>query len=176
MAARHVKHPAASASAAAPRTTAHVRSIHVHAGPRSAGRRDLLRLTRVGRLRWGILSTADIARRKLVPGMQKADRCEVVAIASRDATRARRVADEMSIPKAHASYEALLDDPDVDAIYLPLPNDLHATWTIAAARAGKHVLCEKPLALSSADAQRMIDACGEAGVSLMEAFMYRLHP
>jgi predicted dehydrogenase len=130
----------------------------------------------VDTLRWGILSTADIARRKVVPGMRKAARCEVVAIASRDAARARSVADELSIPRAHASYEALLDNPDVDAVYIPLPNDLHATWTIAAARAGKHVLCEKPLALNSSDAQRMIDACREAGVSLMEAFMYRLHP
>ena len=108
--------------------------------------------------------------------MQKADRCEVVAIASRDAARARTVADELSIPKAHASYEALLNDPDVDAVYIPLPNDLHATWTTAAARAGKHVLCEKPLALSAVDAERMIEVCRDAGVTLMEAFMYRLHP
>jgi predicted dehydrogenase len=128
------------------------------------------------RLRWGILSTADIARRKVVPGMRKANRCEVVAIASRDAERARRVADELSIPTAHASYEALLDDSNVDAVYIPLPNDLHAVWTIAAARAGKHVLCEKPLALSAADAERMIEACRDAQVALMEAFMYRLHP
>jgi predicted dehydrogenase len=127
-------------------------------------------------LRWGVLSTADIARKKVVPGLRKADRCEVVAIASRDGAQARTVADELGIPTSHGSYEALLADPNVDVIYIPLPNHLHAEWTIAAARAGKHVLCEKPLALTVADAQRMVDACADAGVRLMEAFMYRHHP
>ncbi|MEX0709622.1 MAG: Gfo/Idh/MocA family oxidoreductase [Chloroflexota bacterium] len=127
-------------------------------------------------LRIGILSTADIARTKVIPGMQKASRVEVVAIASRDAARARSVADELGIQTAHASYEALLADPDVDAVYIPLPNHLHAEWSIAAARAGKHVLCEKPLALTSADAQAMIDVFHAAQRRLMEAFMYRLHP
>ena len=128
------------------------------------------------RLRFGILSTADIARKKVVPGMRTADRVEVVAIASRDAATAERVAAELAIPRAHGSYEALLADPEVDAIYIPLPNHLHLEWTIAAARAGKHVLCEKPLALTADDAQQMADACQAAGVRLMEAFMYRLHP
>ncbi|HEX9634751.1 MAG TPA: Gfo/Idh/MocA family oxidoreductase [Candidatus Limnocylindria bacterium] len=127
-------------------------------------------------LRWGVLSTADIARSKVIPGIKAAQRCEVVAIASRDAARARVVADELGIPIAHDSYESLLADPAVDAVYIPLPNHLHAEWTIAAARAGKHVLCEKPLALSAADALRMIDVCRAEGVRLMEAFMYRLHP
>jgi len=127
-------------------------------------------------LRWGILSTADIARKKVIPGLMKADRCEVVAIASRDPVQARRVADELGIPTAHGSYEALLADGDVDAVYIPLPNHLHADWTIAAARAGKHVLCEKPLAMTAADAERMIEVCEAEGVRLMEAFMYRLHP
>jgi predicted dehydrogenase len=127
-------------------------------------------------LRWGILSTADIARSKVVPGMQRAQRCEIVAIASRDEGRARSVAAELGIPIAHATYEALLADPKVDAVYIPLPNHLHAEWSIAAMRAGKHVLCEKPLAVTAADAQRMVDAAGTAGVHLMEAFMYRLHP
>jgi predicted dehydrogenase len=127
-------------------------------------------------LRWGILSTADIARRKVIPGMRGAERCEVVAIASRDADRGRAVASELGIRTAHGSYEALLANPDVDAVYIPLPNHLHTQWTIAAARAGKHVLCEKPLALTAADAERMIAACRDAGVRLMEAFMYRLHP
>jgi predicted dehydrogenase len=127
-------------------------------------------------LRLGILSTADIARTKVVPGMQRAQRCEVTAIASRDAVRAREVADQLGIPNAHGSYEELLADPDVDAVYIPLPNHLHAEWTIAAARAGKHVLCEKPLALTADEAQRAIDACQAEGVRLMEAFMYRLHP
>jgi predicted dehydrogenase len=127
-------------------------------------------------LRWGILSTADIALRKVIPGMLGAERCRVVAIASRDPDRATAVATALGIPTAHGSYEALLTDPKVDAVYIPLPNHLHAEWTIAAARAGKHVLCEKPLALSAADAERMIAACDDAGVRLMEAFMYRLHP
>lgn len=127
-------------------------------------------------LRWGILSTADIARKKVVPGLLKAERCEVVAIASRDAAQARRVADEIGIPTAHGSYEALLADPGVDAVYIPLPNHLHAEWTIAAARAGKHVLCEKPLAMTVVDAERMAEVCATEGVRLMEAFMYRHHP
>jgi predicted dehydrogenase len=127
-------------------------------------------------LRLGILSTADIARTKVVPAMQRADRCEVMAIASRDAARAGAVADALGIPNAHGSYEALLADPEVDAVYIPLPNHLHAEWTIAAARAGKHVLCEKPLALTADDAQRAIDVCRAEGVRVMEAFMYRLHP
>ena len=130
------------------------------------------------RLRWGVLSTADIAQKKWIPGVRRAprQRGEVVAIASRDANVARRVADELSIPRAHGSYEALLADPEVDAVYIPLPNHLHLEWTLAAARAGKHVLCEKPIALTSADARRMVDGAAEAGVHLMEAFMYRLHP
>ena len=127
-------------------------------------------------LRWGVLSTANIGRTKVVPAIQRADRCEVVALASRDAELGRRVGEELAIPRVHGSYEALLADPGVDAVYIPLPNHLHAEWAIAAARAGKHVLCEKPLALSAADAERMIAAADEAGVLLMEAFMYRHHP
>jgi predicted dehydrogenase len=127
-------------------------------------------------LRWGILSTADIGRRKVIPGILKADRCEVVAIGSRDAAQARQVADELGIPAAHGSYEALLADPNVDVVYIPLPNHLHAEWTIAAARAGKHVLCEKPLAMNATEAERMLEVCAAEGVRLMEAFMYRLHP
>jgi predicted dehydrogenase len=128
------------------------------------------------RLRWGVLSTASIGRVKVIPAIQNAPHCEVVAIASRDGALAASVAAELGIPRAHGAYEALLADPDVDAVYIPLPNHLHATWAIAAAAAGKHVLCEKPLALSVADAQRMIEAADRAGVRLMEAFMYRLHP
>jgi predicted dehydrogenase len=127
-------------------------------------------------LRWGILSTANIGMKKVIPGIQKADRCEVVAIASRDADVAKAAADRLGIPRAHGSYEELLADGDVDAVYIPLPNHLHAEWTIASARAGKHVLCEKPLAMNTAEAQTMVEACSSAGVRLMEAFMYRLHP
>jgi predicted dehydrogenase len=130
----------------------------------------------VRRLRWGMLSTALIGRSKVIPGIQRAANCEVVAIASRDRSLAERVATELAIPTAHGSYEALLADPNVDAVYIPLPNHLHATWSIAAAEAGKHVLCEKPLALTARDAERMIEAADHAGVRLMEAFMYRLHP
>ena len=127
-------------------------------------------------VRWGVLSTADIAIRKVIPGLRRARRSEVVAIASRDLDRARTVADRLGIPTAHGSYAALLADPGVDAVYIPLPNHLHAEWTIAAARAGKHVLCEKPLAVTAADAERMVEAAEGADVVLMEAFMYRHHP
>lgn len=130
------------------------------------------------KLRWGVLSTADIAQRKWIPGVRRAprQRGEVVAIASRDGETARRVAAELAISRAHDSYDALLADAGVDAVYIPLPNHMHRDWAIAAARAGKHVLCEKPIALTSADAERMVAAAADAGVLLMEAFMYRLHP
>jgi predicted dehydrogenase len=127
-------------------------------------------------LRWGILSTADIAIDKVIPAIGSAARCELVAIASRDLRRAQSAASELRIGRALGAYDDLLADPDVDAVYIPLPNDLHAEWTIAAARAGKHVLCEKPLATTASDAERMIEACEAGGVVLMEAFMYRLHP
>jgi predicted dehydrogenase len=127
-------------------------------------------------LRWGIMSTADIGRRKVVPAMQRARRNRVVAVASRDPGRGQEYAAQLGITKVHASYEELLADPEVDAVYIPLPNHLHARWTIAAAQAGKHVLCEKPIALNAQEAERMVAACAAAGVTLMEAFMYRLHP
>ena len=127
-------------------------------------------------LHWGVLSTAKIGREKVIPAIQAADGCDVVAIAGRDGGNARIVADELGIERAHGSYQALLEDPGVDAVYIPLPNHLHAEWTIRAAAAGKHVLCEKPLALTSSEARTMVDACAEAGVVFMEAFMYRLHP
>ena len=127
-------------------------------------------------LRWGILSTANIGTEKVIPGIQGAANSEVVAIGSRDGAAARAVADRLGIERAHGSYEALLADPDVDAVYIPLPNHLHTDWTIAAARAGKHILCEKPLAMTAADAERMAEVCAAEGVQLMEAFMYRLHP
>ena len=107
-------------------------------------------------LRWGVLSTANIATEKVIPGIRRAARCEIVAIASRDGATAARVAERLEIPRSHGSYEALLADPDVDAVYIPLPNHLHLDWTIAAARAGKHVLCEKPIALTAGDAERMV--------------------
>ncbi len=127
-------------------------------------------------LRWGVLSTADIGRQKVIPAIQKARRSKVVAIGSRDQGRAVQVAAELGIPTAHGSYEALLADEQIDAVYIPLPNHLHLEWAVKAAQAGKHVLCEKPLALTAADAEHMVAACASAGVTLMEAFMYRLHP
>lgn len=128
------------------------------------------------KLRWGILSTAGIARRAFIPGVRNGTEGEVVAVASRDLARAQQYAADLSIPRALGSYAALLADPNVDAVYIPLPNGMHPEWTILAAAAGKHVLCEKPVARRRADAQRMADACRTAGVILMEAFMYRLHP
>ena len=92
-------------------------------------------------VRWGVMSTAGIATGKMIPGLRRAGRCELVAIASRDGARARAVAAELGIARAHDSYEALLADPGVDAVYIPLPNHMHAEWAIAAAQAGKHVLC-----------------------------------
>ncbi|MFV1990536.1 MAG: Gfo/Idh/MocA family protein [Acidimicrobiales bacterium] len=130
----------------------------------------------MGIVRWGILSTAKIGTAQVIPAIQAAENSEVVAIASRDSVRAESVAAELGIARSHSSYQALLDDPDVDAVYIPLPNHLHAKWTLKAASAGKHVLCEKPLAMNASEAKAMVDGCEAAGVLLMEAFMYRLHP
>ncbi len=130
----------------------------------------------VSTVRWGVLSTADIGMVEVTPAIQRAQGCEVVAIASRDASRSEAAAARLGIPAAYQSYEALLAAEDVDAVYVPLPNDQHAEWTLKAAQAGKHVLCEKPLALSAAQAQEMAHACAQAGVKLQEAFMYRHHP
>ena len=128
------------------------------------------------RLRFGVLGCAAIAVQKVIPAIQRSERCEVVAIASRDADRAAAVAGDLAIGRHHGSYDDLLADPDVEAVYIPLPNHLHAPWTERAAAAGKHVLCEKPLALDTEEAIGMIDACRQAEVRLMEAFMYRVHP
>ena len=127
-------------------------------------------------VKWGVLSTANIGTEKVIPAIQAAPNCEVVAIAGRDIDVTRTSADQLGIRRSHGSYQDLLDDPAIEAVYIPLPNHLHAEWTIRAAYAGKHVLCEKPLALTSTDALRMVDACAEADVKFMEAFMYRLHP
>jgi len=126
------------------------------------------------KLRWGILSTAKIGRTKVIPGIMASPSSQVVAIGSRDMAKARTAAAELGIPKAHGSYEALIADPDVDAIYNPLPNHLHVEWTLAAAKAGKHVLCEKPVGLTAADAERLRAA--PKGVTIAEAFMVRYHP
>jgi predicted dehydrogenase len=121
-----------------------------------------------------VLGTARIATTKFIPALQKSARIELRAIASRDQTTARRVADELGIPRAYGSYEALLADPDIEAVYNPLPNHLHVPLTLKAAAAGKHVLCEKPLALSAAEAEQLRGASTQ--VHIMEAFMVRFHP
>jgi xylose dehydrogenase (NAD/NADP) len=128
------------------------------------------------KLRWGILGCAGIAKRAVIPGIQQSQTGEVAAIASRSEDNARKTAEELNIPTAYGSYEALLSDETIDAIYIPLPNHLHKEWTIKAAQAGKHVLCEKPIALNAEEAAEMVAACQQAGVKLVEAFMHRHHP
>lgn len=125
---------------------------------------------------WGILSAANIARRRFVPGILGGTEGVLGAVAARDGDRARAFAAEFGIPRAYDSYDALLGDPEIDGVYIGLPNSLHTEWTIRAAAAGRHVLCEKPLSRRATDADRMASACAEAGVILMEAFMYRHHP
>jgi len=126
-------------------------------------------------LKWGLLSTARINRR-LIPAIRDTPRAELTAVASRSQSRARQYAAEWSIPRAHGTYEALLEDPDVDVVYVSLPNSLHAEWTVNALEAGKHVLCEKPLALSVAECNQIIEASQANGVHAMEAVMYLHHP
>jgi len=131
----------------------------------------------MAKVRWGILSTAKIALEKVIPAMQRAQHCEIVAIASRDAAKAQAAAQRLGIATAHGSYEALLADPAVEAIYNPLPNHLHVSWSIAALEAGQHVLCEKPIGLSSAEGQQLVEAARRhPKLKAMEAFMYRHHP
>lgn len=130
----------------------------------------------VDKVRWGILSTANIALKKVVPAMQLSSWCEITAIASRDLSRAKEAANELNIPKAYGSYEELLADDSIEAIYNPLPNHLHVPWTLKAAEAGKHVLCEKPIALNADEAKTLIAARDRYGVRIQEAFMVRTHP
>jgi predicted dehydrogenase len=129
------------------------------------------------KVRWGVLSTANIATTKVLPAMQQGAYCEVTAIASRSLDKAQAAATQLGIPKAYGSYEDLLADPEIDAIYNPLPNNLHVPWSIKALQAGKHVLCEKPIALTAAEAQTLVDAARQyPQLKVMEAFMYRFHP
>ena len=129
-----------------------------------------------GKVRWGVLSTAKIGREKVLPAMQRCTRATVDAIASRDLNKAREAAAKLGIAKAYGSYEELLADPEIDAIYNPLPNHLHVPWSIRCAEAGKHVLCEKPISLSVAEARQLIAARDRTGVKIGEAFMARSHP
>lgn len=126
-------------------------------------------------MRFGIIGTAEIARTALIPAIERTEHT-VNAIASRDGSRARAVADEFDIPRAFGSYEALVAAPELDAVYNPLPNGRHADWTERAADEGLHVLCEKPLAADADEAASVVEHCRDAGVTLLEGFMYRYHP
>ena len=131
----------------------------------------------MSKVRWGILSTAKIGVEKVIPAMQLGEYCEIMAIASRDLGKAQAAAEPLGIPRIYGSYEALLADPEIDAVYNPLPNHLHVPWSIKALEAGKHVLVEKPIGLTSAEGQQLLDAARQhPELKMMEAFMYRHHP
>ena len=128
------------------------------------------------KVEWGVLGVANIATKKVIPAMQRGEWCEVTAIASRDLDKAKQAAKELGIPKAYGSYEELLADPDIEAIYNPLPNHLHVPWSIKAAEAGKHVLCEKPISMTVEEALSLLKVRDRTGVKIEEAFMVRTHP
>ncbi|MDE3202221.1 MAG: Gfo/Idh/MocA family oxidoreductase [Acidobacteriota bacterium] len=128
------------------------------------------------KVRWGVLSTANIGLKKVIPGMMRGECTAVTAIASRSLESARKAAGQLGIAKAYGSYEELLADPEIDAIYNPLPNQLHVPWTIKAAEAGKHVLCEKPISITVAEAETLLSVRVRTGVKIGEAFMVRTHP
>jgi len=129
------------------------------------------------KVRWGIMSTADIGATKVIPAMQKGTHCDIQAIASLSLEKAKALATKLKIPRTFGSYEELLDCSEIDAVYIPLPNHLHVPWSIKALEAGKHVLCEKPIALSATEAQKLLDSSKKhPNLKIMEAFMYRHHP
>ncbi|MBE2182147.1 MAG: Gfo/Idh/MocA family oxidoreductase [Anaerolineae bacterium] len=128
------------------------------------------------RIRWGVISTARIGAKAVIPAIQKSNNGIVAAVGSRDLEKGRTFANHCNIPKVYGSYEDLIADPEIDAIYNPLPNGLHGEWSIKAAEGGKHVLCEKPLASDAAEAEKMMRAFNSRGLLLAEAFMYRFHP
>jgi predicted dehydrogenase len=128
------------------------------------------------KIRWGVLSTAAIGLKKVIPGMRGCQFASIDAIASRDLAKAQQAAATSGIAKAYGSYEDLLTDPDIDAIYNPLPNNMHIEWTMKAAEAGKHVLCEKPISMTVAEAERLLAVRARTGVKIGEAFMVRSHP
>jgi predicted dehydrogenase len=130
----------------------------------------------MSKIRWGILSTAKIAREKVIPATQASQTGVVAAIASRNLAQAQTVAKQLGIESAYGSYDELLADADIDAIYNPLPNHLHVPWTMRAIEAGKHVLCEKPIAMSAGEARALLDFANDRPQKVMEAFMYRFHP
>jgi predicted dehydrogenase len=128
------------------------------------------------KVRWGVLSTSQFALKLAVPAMQKSEWCDIRAIASRDRKKAEEAARRMGIPKAYGSYEELLQDPEIEAIYNPMPNHLHVPWSIKAAEGGKHVLCEKPLSVTVAEARELQRVQEKTGMKIGEAFMVRTHP
>ena len=128
------------------------------------------------KVKWGVLGAASIAVRKVIPGMQKGAYCEITAIASRDKNRAEEAAGKLGIAKAFGSYEELLRDGEIEAVYNPLPNHLHVPWSVKAAEAGKHVLCEKPISLTLAEAKGLLAVRNRTGVKIGEAFMVKMHP
>ena len=129
------------------------------------------------KIRWGILGAAAIAVDKIIPALQQSPSCLLEALASRSLEKARLVSDRFRIPKAYDSYEALLSDKDIDAVYIPLPNSLHVEWSVHALNAGKHVLCEKPLGINATEVKRLVEAAARLPeLKIMEAFMYRFHP
>jgi len=131
----------------------------------------------MSKIRWGVLGVAKIATVKVIPAMQQSDLCEIAGIASRTAEKSQEAAARLGIAKSYGSYEDLLADPDIDAVYNPLPNHLHVPWSIKALEAGKHVLCEKPIGLTADEGQQLVDAGkSHPQLKLMEAFMYRHHP
>ena len=131
----------------------------------------------MSKVRWGVLSTSKFAQNKIIPAVKFCQHAEITAVASRDLEKAQEEAGRLGIAKAYGSYDELLADADVDAVYIPLANHLHVPWTIKALEAGKHVLCEKPIGLTSAEAQQLLDATKQyPKLKVMEAFMYRLHP
>jgi predicted dehydrogenase len=128
------------------------------------------------KLRWGVLSTAKIGLKKVLPAMQHGELTSITAIASRDLAKAKEAAASLGIPTVYGSYEELLADPEIDVVYNPLPNQFHVPWTIKAAEAGKHVLCEKPISLTVAEAKTLLDVRARTGVKIGEAFMVRTAP
>ncbi len=131
----------------------------------------------MSKIRWGVLSTAKIGREKVIPATQSSATSVVTAIASRQLSTAQAASKQLGIEKAYGSYDELLADPDVEAVYIPLPNHLHVSWSMQAIAAGKHVLCEKPIGLSVAEAEQLAEfSAAHSGVKVMEAFMYRFHP
>src|SRR4051812_6610328 len=128
------------------------------------------------RVGWGVIGTAMIARTRTIPAMKSAPHATLVGLASRGADKARQAADELGVPRSYGSYEELLADPDITAVYIPLPNHLHLEWATRALEAGKHVLCEKPLCLSTAEISELRAVRDRTGLQVEEAFVYRSHP